>query len=58
MMDEAESKLAITVNFKEIFGKIIDEESSVIMYPYSTSSSAVPVTSMAQMSSTYTDLKR
>lgn len=58
VMDEAENKVAIKVKFKEIFGKIINNESSAVLSPYSSLSSAVPVTTMVRMLNMYMYPKR
>lgn len=58
MTDESDNEHAIVAKYNELFCKIINEESTVVLYPYSTSSSAVPVVVMARMSNIYTDLKR
>ena len=36
----------------------MEEESSVVLYPYSSSSSSLPITAAAKLPNTYTDLKR
>lgn len=58
VIDETDSKMAIVSRFKEIFSKIIDEESSSVLYPYLESSSATPVSESTCMLNTYTELKR
>ena len=56
-VDEVASKLAIVLKFKVIFKRIMEEESSVVLYPYLTSPSVIPITAVAHLSNTYTDLK-
>ena len=57
VIDEAASKLGIVIKFKAIFKRIIDDELSVVLYPYLTLSSAVPITAVARLPNTYIDLK-
>jgi len=58
IMMENEAKSAIVVKFKEMIGKIMEEENTMVLYPYSSSSSAVPITAMARMPNTFIELKR
>ena len=58
IMVENEAKSASVVKFKEMIGKIMEEENTMVLYPYSSSSSAVPITAMARMPNTFTELKR
>ena len=46
LMDDAESKDATFLKIKAMFIKILEEDNSATLYPYSISSSAVPVTAM------------
>ena len=55
---EPEAKLASVLKFKAMIGKIMEEENTMVLYPYSSSSSAVPITAMARMPNTFTELKR
>ena len=58
IMVENEAKSASVVKFKEMIGKIMEEENTMVLYPYSSSSSAVPITAMARMPNTFIELKR
>ena len=58
VLDDASAKLAISLKFKSIFKKLMEEESSAVLYPYSSSSSLLPITLAAKLPNTYTDLKR
>ena len=57
VVDEAARKLAIVIKFKAIFKHIMEEESSVVLYPHSTLSSAVLITAVARLPNTYMYLK-
>ena len=57
-MKEPESILAMVETFKKLFIKIKEEESSTILYPYSTSSSAAPISEVTHLPNTYTKMKR
>ena len=57
-MDEPDAKAATVAKFKELISKIMEEENTTVIYPYSTSSSAVPITTMARMPNTFIELKR
>ena len=57
-MAENKAKSAIVVKFKKMIGKITEEENTMVLYPYSSSSSAVPITAMARMPNTFIELKR
>ena len=54
IMEEPESTVALVAEFKELFKKIKEEESSAILYPYSTTSSTVPIMEIARLPNTYT----
>lgn len=56
-MDEAESKVAMVAKFRETFIKIINDESSAILYPNSTTSSDIPISAITRLPRTYTELK-
>ena len=49
VMDECESKVATVAKFREIITKIMDDKSSAVLYPYSTSSSAIPITAITRL---------
>ena len=56
-MDEGERKVATVANFKEIFKKIVDDKSTPVLYPYSTSLSATSISVIVRIPNTYMDLK-
>ena len=58
VMDEGKRKVATVANFRDIFKKIMYDESSAVLYSYSTSSSATPISAIARITNTYMDLKR
>ena len=58
IMEEPESTKALVAKFRALFKKVQEEESSAILYPYSTTSSAVPITDVARLPNTYTELRR
>ena len=55
---EGKSKVAMVVKFREIITKMMDDESSAVLYPYSTSSRTIIITAIKRMSNKFTDLKR
>ena len=57
IMEESEAKTATVTKFKELIGKIMEEENTTVLYPYSSSSSAAPVTVLARTPNTFTELK-
>ena len=57
-MEEPENTLGMVEKFRQLFTKIKEEESSAILYPYSTSSSAVPIPDIRKLPNTYTEMKR
>ena len=56
--EEPEAKAAMVVKFKEVIGRMMDEEKTTVLYPYSTISSAVPIAARTQLTNTFTELKR
>jgi len=46
LLGEAAAKIAMVLKFKSIFKRVKEEESSAVLYPYLTSSSAVPITAV------------
>ena len=58
VMEEPESTISLVWKFKQIFTKTTEEESSAILYPYSTTSSAVPIMDKLWLPNTYSELRR
>ena len=58
IMDEGGSKVAMVDKFRELFGKILDNESSTVLYLYFTSYSATPIAILSRAPIKYTELKR
>lgn len=56
-MEEAEAKGA-NVKSREMIDKIMKEESSVVIHPYSTTSRASPIVAKVRIPNTYTDMRR
>ena len=56
-MDEGKSKVATVAKFREILIKIMDDESSTVLCPYSTPSSIISTTAIKRMTNTFTDLE-
>ena len=57
-MGADENKVAVVAKFNELFGKIADDKSSAILYPYSSNSSDKPISVIVRLPNTYTELKR
>ena len=57
-LGEAESKIAIVEQFKELFVKMLNDESTMTLYPYLSSLSTVTVTLTISLPNTFTKLKR
>ena len=47
VMDETNAKISIVMKFKALIGKIMEEENATVLYPYSATPSAVPITSLS-----------
>jgi len=53
-----DKKFAIVQKFKDIFGKITEDESSEVLYLYLMLFSAAPITSFKQLPNNFTELNR
>ena len=58
ILEEPACMQAMVEKFKQLFIKIKEEESSAILYPYSSSSSAVPISDIKRLPNTYIEMKR
>ena len=58
IMVEPESTTSMVAKIKQLIIKITKKESSAILYPYSSTSSAVPISDNKCLPNIYTELKR
>ena len=56
-MKEADAKLAIIVQFKVLVVKTMEEKNVAFIYPYSTTSRVVPITSLSRLPNVFMELK-